>query len=170
MDGEEEGQGVGGEDARDCYLSTPSQMKNGLHIRRHSWLQDGRLVPVVETPDQMDTIRDVKRDMEQPRPMDRLVAGMWGMETGCGKAAFKAVAGRSRSRCWCRLPCWHTSTCRLFAEASSLSVEIEVLSRFRSARGAEVGAAGWRKGGGRVFGTHRLLQRTLSSRTWTGWD
>src|SRR6267378_476762 len=47
-----------------------------------------------ETPDQLRAIKDVKRDMESPRPMDRLVAG----DVGYGKtevalrAAFKAVA------------------------------------------------------------------------------
>lgn len=47
----------------------------------------------VETPDQLTTIADVKRDMEQVVPMDRLVCG----DVGYGKteiavrAAFKAV-------------------------------------------------------------------------------
>src|SRR5437588_11318289 len=46
-----------------------------------------------ETPDQWEAIQEVKRDMEAPRPMDRLVAG----DVGYGKtevavrAAFKAV-------------------------------------------------------------------------------
>src|SRR2546427_4328858 len=46
-----------------------------------------------ETPDQMQAIEDSKRDMERPRPMDRLVVG----DVGYGKtevalrAAFKAV-------------------------------------------------------------------------------
>ena len=49
--------------------------------------------PFVETPDQLRAIEDVKADMEQPRPMDRLVCG----DVGFGKtevamrAAFKAV-------------------------------------------------------------------------------
>ena len=49
--------------------------------------------PYEETPDQLRAIEDVKRDMEAPRPMDRLVCG----DVGYGKtevalrAAFKAV-------------------------------------------------------------------------------
>src|SRR5437867_1813638 len=49
--------------------------------------------PYVETPDQLRAISEVKADMEQPRPMDRLVCG----DVGYGKtevalrAAFKAV-------------------------------------------------------------------------------
>src|SRR4029453_7108249 len=49
--------------------------------------------PYQETQDQLQAIGDVKRDMETPRPMDRLV---WG-DVGYGKtevairAAFKAI-------------------------------------------------------------------------------
>lgn len=49
--------------------------------------------PYVETEDQLKAIRDVKRDMEQSKPMDRLLCG----DVGYGKtevalrAAFKAV-------------------------------------------------------------------------------
>ncbi|HIE10406.1 MAG TPA: hypothetical protein EYP62_02215, partial [Kiritimatiellae bacterium] len=49
--------------------------------------------PYVETEDQARAVEDVKRDMESPRPMDRLVCG----DVGYGKtevamrAAFKAV-------------------------------------------------------------------------------
>ena len=48
-----------------------------------------------ETPDQMRAIVDTKRDMELPKPMDRLICG----DVGYGKtevairAAFKAVMG-----------------------------------------------------------------------------
>ena len=49
--------------------------------------------PYIETPDQLDCLNDVNRDMENERPMDRLVCG----DVGFGKteiairAAFKAV-------------------------------------------------------------------------------
>ena len=49
--------------------------------------------PFAETPDQLQTIDEVKADMERPIPMDRLLAG----DVGFGKtevavrAAFKAV-------------------------------------------------------------------------------
>ncbi len=49
--------------------------------------------PYVETPDQLGAIEEVKRDMERPVPMDRLICG----DVGYGKteiavrAAFKAV-------------------------------------------------------------------------------
>ena len=49
--------------------------------------------PYEETPDQLSAIEDIKRDMESPKPMDRLLCG----DVGYGKtevtlrAAFKAV-------------------------------------------------------------------------------
>ena len=49
--------------------------------------------PYQETPDQLKAIQEVKKDMESPQPMDRLVCG----DVGYGKtevalrAAFKAV-------------------------------------------------------------------------------
>ena len=49
--------------------------------------------PYQETPDQLTTLAEIKRDMEGPRPMDRLICG----DVGYGKtelairAAFKAV-------------------------------------------------------------------------------
>src|SRR5699024_5448071 len=49
--------------------------------------------PFVETPDQLVTIDEVKRDMERQVPMDRLICG----DVGFGKteiavrAAFKAI-------------------------------------------------------------------------------
>src|SRR2546428_13504984 len=51
-----------------------------------------------ETPDQLRAIKDVKRDMESPRPMDRLAAGGGGRgKTGVALgAALKAAAGRQR--------------------------------------------------------------------------
>ena len=54
--------------------------------------------PYVETPDQIKAINDVKRDMERPRVMDRLICG----DVGFGKtevalrAAFKAVCSRKQ--------------------------------------------------------------------------
>ena len=56
--------------------------------------------PYRETPDQLACIREIKADMERPRPMDRLLCG----DVGYGKtevalrAAFKAVQDRQAGR------------------------------------------------------------------------
>lgn len=54
--------------------------------------------PYIETEDQLSAIADIKKDMQDPQPMDRLVSG----DVGYGKtevamrAAFKAVEGGNR--------------------------------------------------------------------------
>ena len=51
--------------------------------------------PYIETEDQLSAVADIKKDMEDPKPMDRLVSG----DVGYGKtevamrAAFKAIEG-----------------------------------------------------------------------------
>jgi transcription-repair coupling factor (superfamily II helicase) len=60
--------------------------------------------PFTETVDQVAAIADLKQDMEQPKPMDRLICG----DVGFGKtevamrAVFKAVDAGDRSQCWFR--------------------------------------------------------------------
>src|SRR5262249_58870591 len=51
-----------------------------------------------ETPDQLRAIKDVKRDMEGPRPMDRLVAGGAGAgkKGGARRAAVQPGAPRGQ--------------------------------------------------------------------------
>lgn len=65
-----------------------------------------------ETPDQLRAIREIKRDMETPRPMDRLLCG----DVGFGKTEV-AIRGprlklqwtESRLRYWCLPLFWHSS-------------------------------------------------------------
>ena len=67
----------------------------------------------------------------------------------------------SRSRCWCRPRFSPSSTGRTFTERlADYPVKVEVLSRFRTAQGAEGGARA--PGAGEidiVIGTHRLLSK-----------
>ena len=59
-----------------------------------------------DTPDQSKATADVKKDMEMPHPMDRLVCG----DVGFGKtevavrAALKPVSMESRPPYWCPPP------------------------------------------------------------------
>jgi transcription-repair coupling factor (superfamily II helicase) len=59
-----------------------------------------------DTPDQAKAIEDVKRDMEKPAPMDRLVCG----DVGFGKtevavrSAFKSVCDGKQAAFWCLQP------------------------------------------------------------------
>ena len=117
--------------------------------------------PYVETEDQERVIVEVKKDMEAPRPMDRLICG----DVGYGKtevalrAAFKAVYdGRQVAML---VPTtvlaqqhYHTFRERL----SPFPVRVEMLSRFRT--DAEQREILFRLALGEldiIIGTHRLL-------------
>ena len=93
--------------------------------------------PYVETPDQLQAQRDVKEDMEKPKPMDRLVCG----DVGYGKtevairAAFKAVMDGKQVAVLVPttvLAQQHYAT--FFERLEAFPVKVEVLSRFRSDR------------------------------------
>src|SRR5438046_2050350 len=118
-----------------------------------------------ETPDQLRAIKDVKRDMESPRPMDRLVAG----DVGYGKtevalrAAFKAVADGMQVAVLVPttvLAQQHWST---FAERfAQFPAKVELLSRFRSPKEQKKIVEGLKKGTvDVVIGTHRLLGKDV---------
>jgi transcription-repair coupling factor (superfamily II helicase) len=118
-----------------------------------------------ETPDQQRAIEDLKRDMETPLPMDRLLCG----DVGYGKtevamrAAFKAVADSKQVAVLAPttvLAFQHFETFR--RRFAAFPVRIEMLSRFRSDKEQkkileEVEA-------GKVdilIGTHRLISRDV---------
>ena len=148
-------------------LYAKREMKKGYsYSQDNSWLQEMEAsFPYVETPDQMETIRDVKRDMEQPRPMDRLVCG----DVGYGKtevavrAAFKAVLDGRQVAVLVPTTVLAQQHLQTFRERlKAFPVEIEVLSRFRSVK--EQKSVLERLGEGSVdvcIGTHRLLQRDV---------
>ncbi len=120
--------------------------------------------PYIETTDQMACIDEVKRDMERPVPMDRLVCG----DVGYGKteiavrAAFKSVQDGKQVAVLVPttlLVQQHTNT---FAERfGAFPVVVRALSRFQSDREAAAVLEGLADGSvDVVIGTHRLLQAT----------
>jgi transcription-repair coupling factor (superfamily II helicase) len=121
--------------------------------------------PFIETDDQLRAIQEVKRDMEQGNPMDRLVVG----DVGFGKtevalrAAFKAVQdGRQVA---VLVPTtvlaqqhWNTFTRRLEA----YPIKIEMLSRFRTPAEKKEIYAGLTDGNiDIVIGTHALVSKDV---------
>jgi len=122
--------------------------------------------PYVETLDQASAIRDVKRDMENARPMDRLVCG----DVGYGKtevavrAAFKAVMDGMQVAVLVPttvLAQQHFNTFR--NRLAGFPVKVEMLSRFRSDRDQRRVAAEAATGNvDIVIGTHRLLQKDVA--------
>lgn len=117
------------------------------------------------TPDQETAIDDVKRDMEEQTPMDRLLCG----DVGYGKtevamrAAFKAVMEGKQAAVLTPttvLAYQHYDTFR--ARFAPFPVKVELLSRFRSPK--EQKEVVKRVEGGEVdviIGTHRLLSKDV---------
>jgi transcription-repair coupling factor (superfamily II helicase) len=121
-----------------------------------------------DTPDQRAASEEVKRDMERPVPMDRLLVG----DVGYGKtevavrAAFKAVQAGKQVAVLVPTTILAEQHGRTFSERlADFPVRVEVLSRFRTP--AEQRAALARLASGQtdiVIGTHRLLSRDVQFR------
>ncbi|MGE5542051.1 MAG: transcription-repair coupling factor, partial [Bacillota bacterium] len=115
-----------------------------------------------ETPDQGQASEEIKRDMESPRPMDRLLCG----DVGYGKtevamrAAFKAVNDDKQVAVLVPTTILAQQHYNTFTERfNGYPIKIEVLSRFKSAREQEKMIRELRAGSvDIVIGTHRLLQ------------
>ena len=119
----------------------------------------------VETEDQLAAIADVKRDMEEPRPMDRLVCG----DVGFGKtevalrAVFKAVQDGAQAAVLVPTTLLASQHAQTFADRfAPYPVRVELLSRFLSpAQQREVVRALADGTVDVVVGTHRLLAQDV---------
>jgi transcription-repair coupling factor (superfamily II helicase) len=131
-----------------------------------AWQQDLEAsFPYIETTDQEKAIRDVKKDMQTSRPMDRLLCG----DVGYGKtevalrAAFKAVMDGKQVAILVPttvLAQQHYETFR--QRLAPFPVHVQMLSRFRSPK--EQDEIIRQAGSGEVdilIGTHRLIQQDV---------
>ena len=117
--------------------------------------------PFAETPDQLQTIDEVKADMERPIPMDRLISG----DVGYGKteiavrAAFKAVQDGKQVAVLVPTTLLVTQHLSTFAERmTGFPVVLKGLSRFQTDKEAAEVMRGMAEGSvDIVVGTHRLL-------------
>ena len=121
--------------------------------------------PYAETGDQLQAIADIKKDMEQSRPMDRLLCG----DVGYGKtevalrAIMKCVLDGKQAAILVPttvLAQQHYATaCGRFKD---FPVKIEVLSRFTTAKEQKRILEAARTGGlDLLIGTHKLLQKNM---------
>ena len=121
--------------------------------------------PYRETPDQLTATAEVKRDMEQPRPMDRLLLG----DVGYGKtevalrAAFKAVMDHKQVAILVPttiLAYQHHRT--LTKRLAGFPIQVETLTRFQSEAAQRQIVRAIAEGRcDIVVGTHRLLSGDL---------
>jgi transcription-repair coupling factor (superfamily II helicase) len=119
----------------------------------------------VETEDQLKAIADIKADMEEPRPMDRLVCG----DVGFGKtevavrAAFKAVQDGTQAAILAPTTLLASQHAQTFADRfAPYPVRVELLSRFLSPAEQRKVVQGLADGSvDVVVGTHRLLAQDV---------
>jgi len=138
----------------------------------HSFAQDSTWLkeleasfPYIETEDQLRAIQEVKQDMENDRPMDRLLCG----DVGYGKtevalrAAFKAVLDDKQVALLVPTTVLAQQHFETFQHRlAAFPVTVEMLSRFRTSREQDEIISRLRKGAvDIVIGTHRLLQQDV---------
>lgn len=118
-----------------------------------------------ETDDQLRSVNEIKRDMEKPHPMDRLLCG----DVGFGKtevalrAAFKCIA--DGKQCAILVPTtilalqhYNTITRRF----EGFPIEAEMLSRFRSPKEQTRIIKALKRGSiDIIVGTHRLISKDV---------
>jgi transcription-repair coupling factor (superfamily II helicase) len=121
--------------------------------------------PYRETPDQLEAIDAVKADMEEARPMDRLICG----DVGYGKtevalrAAFKAATDGKQVMFLVPTTVLAQQHFGTFGERlRDYPLRVDVVSRFRSPADARRVVGDFREGRVDVLiGTHRLLSRDV---------
>jgi len=122
--------------------------------------------PYEETPDQLQSIVEVKKDMMETRPMDRLLCG----DVGYGKtevalrAAFKAVSSSKQVAVLVPTTILAQQHFNTFRERfMDYPVKVEMLSRFRTAKEQKIIIQGLKDGSlDIVVGTHRLVSEGVS--------
>jgi transcription-repair coupling factor (superfamily II helicase) len=119
----------------------------------------------IETPDQLSSIEEVKRDMERPIPMDRLICG----DVGYGKteiavrAAFKAMQDGKQVAVLVPTTLLVQQHLNTFSDRyAGFPVVVKALSRFQTDKEAKLVLDGLADGSvDLVIGTHRLLGSTV---------
>jgi len=118
-----------------------------------------------ETPDQMDAIEDVKEDMENTTPMDRLLCG----DVGYGKtevairAAFKAAMDGKQTAVLVPTTILAQQHFTTFSERiGEFPINIDMVSRFKTAAEQKKTLKKVRRGEiDIIIGTHRLLSEDV---------
>ncbi len=118
-----------------------------------------------ETDGQLEAINDVRRDMEQPYPMDRLICG----DVGYGKtevalrAAFKAVMNGKQVAVLVPttiLAYQHYQT--FLSRMRSFPVNVDMVSRFKSPTEQQAAIRKVKRGDTDIIiGTHRLISKDV---------
>ena len=122
--------------------------------------------PYEETPDQLTSISEIKRDMESPVPMDRLLCG----DVGYGKteivmrACFKAAYDSKQAAVLVPTTILAEQHYETFtARFSAFPIRIDYLSRFKNRAEQKQTLKALAEGNiDIIIGTHRLLAKDVS--------
>ncbi|RUR17212.1 transcription-repair coupling factor [Legionella sp. km535] len=150
----------------DLYAKREAQPGHQYEFNHSEYIKFASAFPFTETTDQLQAIDQIIKDMQSPRPMDRLICG----DVGFGKtevamrAAFVAVQNGKQV-------CVLVPTTLLAGQHfesfrdrfADFPINIELLSRFRSAKESESVLQSLTSGKvDIVIGTHKLFQSTIN--------
>ncbi|CAM2991175.1 transcription-repair coupling factor [Legionella worsleiensis] len=150
----------------DLYAKREAQPGHQHEFDHSEYVKFASAFPFTETADQLQAIEQIVKDMQSPRPMDRLICG----DVGFGKtevamrAAFVAVQNGKQV-------CVLVPTTLLAGQHfesfrdrfADFPITIELLSRFRSTKESESVLQSLSSGKvDIVIGTHKLLQSSIN--------
>ena len=148
-------------------LYAERKSKKGFAFAPDNYLQNELEASFIyeDTPDQLKATIDVKRDMEQEYPMDRLVCG----DVGFGKteiairAAFKAAVNGKQTAVLVPTTILALQHYRTFSERMKmLPVKVDYINRFKSAKEQKETIEKLSRGKTDIIiGTHRLLGKDV---------
>ncbi len=148
-------------------LYAKRRMEKGFQYAPDSYLQHELEASFIyeDTPDQSAATADVKKDMESPQPMDRLVCG----DVGFGKtevairAAFKAVDNGKQVAVLVPTTILAFQHHRTFTERlAEMPVKVDYLNRFRTGKERKNVLENLKNGNlDIVIGTHQLVNKSV---------
>ncbi|MCB0395066.1 MAG: transcription-repair coupling factor [Flavobacteriales bacterium] len=148
-------------------LYAKRKMQDGLAFSPDTYLQHELEASFLyeDTPDQVTATADVKKDMEQPHPMDRLICG----DVGFGKteiairAAFKAVADSKQVAILAPTTILTLQHSKTFAERlKDFPCNVDYLNRFKTSAQQKETLKKLAEGKiDIIIGTHRLLSKDV---------
>jgi transcription-repair coupling factor (superfamily II helicase) len=147
------------------YAERQAQPGDAIEAANDDYRAFEATFPFDETDDQSRAIDEVNRDLETPRPMDRLVCG----DVGFGKtevalrAAFRVAMSGKQVAILCPTTVLAQQHYRTFeARMRDYPITLKILSRFQSKKEQDESLALIKEGKADVvIGTHRLLSKDI---------
>lgn len=149
-------------------LSAARKLEKGYAFSKDNlWQREFEsLFPYEETPDQLRSTREIKRDMERTFPMDRLLCGDvgYGKTEVAARAIFKCIADGKQSAVLVPTTLLANQHFYTFKERfENFPFKVEMLSRFRTDAAQKQIISKVKNGEIDILiGTHRLLSKDVT--------